>query len=328
MQTFFSDILHVISQALLIPDIVLLVALIAYALFSIGSILVEWATEHRRYKVKMPQLLDALTNAAMATVPSVIEESGLLRRQREALKTVYEYRNLPGDALIALVRRIMNQEEAHYASITNRNNMAARVAPMLGLVGTLIPLGPGIQALGQADTAMLSSSLLVAFDTTVAGLVAAAVCLVIGKIRSSWYDNYLSALDSAMATLVQKIEDSRPGAHHSTTAPAPGQPGAPNYDVYAEYSAYEASGGHGFVFDESLHSMSVPMPMQPPHAMPMAAPLPSDLPMATPVHHGAGETTSSGMPLHPDYSSIDGHGHGGVFEPTKHPDSSDPHSGR
>lgn len=220
MQTFLSDILHVVSQALLVPDIILLLLLIGYALFCIGSVLVEYFTEHRHFSVVMPRFLADLTEADEDLVPSVVDGSGLLRRQKEALNTVYEYRGLPGDALVALVRRLMNEEESYYERITDRNSMAARVAPMLGLMGTLIPLGPGIQALGQANTELLSSSLLVAFDTTVAGLVTAAVCLIIGKVRDRWYNNYLSALDSAMATMLQKIEDSRvPG--HPVSLPKP-----------------------------------------------------------------------------------------------------------
>lgn len=219
VHTFFYDILHVVSQALLVPDIILLLLLIGYSLFSIGSVLVEYFTEHKHYEVVMPKFLAGLTDASEDLVVPVIEESGLLNRQKEALKTVYEYRSLPGDALVSLVKRLMHEEESHYDAIVSRNNMAAKVAPMLGLMGTLIPLGPGIQALGKADTAALSSSLLVAFDTTVAGLVTAAVCLVIGKVRSSWYDNYLSALDSAMATLLQKIEDSRADGVSQSSVP-------------------------------------------------------------------------------------------------------------
>ena len=207
--TFLSDILHVISQALLAPDIILLLAFIGYALFSIGSVIVEYFTERKYFQVVMPKFLAALMAADEEGIPEVIKGSGLLKRQKVALYTVYEYRALPGDALVALVRRLVNEEETRYDRITGRNNMAAKVSPMLGLMGTLIPLGPGIQALGTADTAALSSSLLVAFDTTVAGLVTAAVCLVIGKIRSNWYDNYLSALDAGMATMMEKIESGR-----------------------------------------------------------------------------------------------------------------------
>ena len=208
-QTYLGDVLHAISQALLAPDMVLLIAFVAYALFCIGSVIAECFSERRHFNVAMPKFLAELMAAEEDEIPAVIERSGLLNRQKKALLTVYDYRILPGDALIALIKRLVNEEESRYDRIAGRNNMAARVSPMLGLMGTLIPLGPGIQALGKADTAALSSSLLVAFDTTVAGLVVAAVCLVIGKIRGNWYGNYMSALDSAMATMLQKIEDMR-----------------------------------------------------------------------------------------------------------------------
>lgn len=209
ISTAVSDILHAIAQFLLVPDMVLLIAFIGYALFCIGSIIAEFFTERRHFKVAMPKFLAALMAAEEEGIPKVIEESGLLKRQKKALLTVYDYRMLPGDAMVALIKRLVGEEESRFDRIASRNNMAARVSPMLGLMGTLIPLGPGIQALGKADTAGLSASLLIAFDTTVAGLVVAAICMVIGKIRSNWYANYMSALDSGMATMLQKIEDMR-----------------------------------------------------------------------------------------------------------------------
>ena len=218
-QTYLADILHVVSQALLIPVIALLLCFMAYALFSIGSIVAEYFTERRHFKVVMPKFLAALMEAEQDAIPAVIEESGLLKRQRQALMTVYEYRTLPGDALVALIKRLVSEEESRYDRIRSRNNTAARVSPMIGLMGTLIPLGPGIEALGRADTAALSSSLLIAFDTTVAGLIVAAVCMIIGKIRGNWYDNYLSALDSAMATMLEKIEEMRAAGEIKTKVP-------------------------------------------------------------------------------------------------------------
>lgn len=235
-QTYLADILHVISQALLIPVIVLLIGLIAYGLFSIGSVVSEYFTERRHFKVVMPKFLAALMEAKQDEIPQVIEESGLLKRQKEALNTVYEYRALPGDALIALIKRLVSEEESHYDRIRSRNNTAARVSPMIGLMGTLIPLGPGIEALGRADTAALSSSLLIAFDTTVAGLIVAAVCMVIGKIRGNWYDNYLSALDSAMATMLEKIEEMRAAGEIKTQEPA-------SYDFMFNPSADKSAAG-------------------------------------------------------------------------------------
>lgn len=275
-QTYLSDILHAVSQSLLAPDIILLLVLVAYALFSIGSVIAEFFTERRHFKVVMPEFLADLTDAQEQDVVRVIDESGLLKRQKKALQTVFEYRSLPGDALIALVKRLMNEEESRYDRISGIDGMAARIAPMLGLMGTLIPLGPGIQALGQADTAALSSSLLVAFDTTVAGLVVAAACLVVGKVRSVWYDNYLSALDSAMATMLQKVEDSRAGASAvaaQATVPARVPAVAQDYpDAIAQSVPQAAS-------QPVLQAVPQPVaqPMPQPMAQPVAQPVPQHM---------------------------------------------------
>jgi len=74
----------------------------------------------------------------------------------------------------------------------------ARLAPMFGLMGTLIPLGPGIIALSQGDTQTLADSLLIAFDTTVAGLAAAGVAFAISRLRKRWYEDYLDTLAALM----------------------------------------------------------------------------------------------------------------------------------
>ena len=214
-----ADVLHALSQGLLVPDIILLLAFACYALFCIGSIVMEYFTERRSFRIAMPKFLNSLMQAEEGEIPEVIRASGLLNRQKSALLTVYDYRTLHDDALLALIRRIVYAEEKRYDSITGRNNTAAKISPMLGLMGTLIPLGPGVAALGQADPSALSASLLVAFDTTVAGLAVAAVCLAVGKIRSNWYGDYLSTLESAMATMLQKIEDMRAAGTLRATEP-------------------------------------------------------------------------------------------------------------
>ena len=78
---------------------------------------------------------------------------------------------------------------------------------MFGLLGTLIPLGPGIIALGRGDTYTLSTSLLTAFDTTAAGLLAAAAAFVISAVRKRWYANYMSALEMAMECILEVTKE-------------------------------------------------------------------------------------------------------------------------
>ena len=78
-----------------------------------------------------------------------------------------------------------------------RADVFARIGPMLGLMGTLIPLGPGLAALGRGDVASLAQAVTVAFDTTVLGLLIGVVGFVLGRLRRRWYDATLTRLEAA-----------------------------------------------------------------------------------------------------------------------------------
>ncbi|MBT3184459.1 MAG: flagellar motor protein MotA [Nitrospina sp.] len=72
-----------------------------------------------------------------------------------------------------------------------RTDILTRVSPMLGLMGTLIPLGPGLAGLGQGDLSILTDSVTIAFDTTVLGLLAGIIGFILGRLRRRWYDEAL-----------------------------------------------------------------------------------------------------------------------------------------
>lgn len=205
-QTYFSDILHIIAQTLLLPAVIALIALVLYALWCVGSVIVEWRTENAHFRVSMPEFLDEIDAATPEALPDVIAKSGLLGRQKRTLLTLWDYRNLPVDSHVALAKRLLQEHEDYHMRILQRTQTVSKVAPMLGLMGTLIPLGPGLISLGQGDTLTLSASLLVAFDTTVAGLVIAVLTYVITKVRQRWYDNYLSALEAASTAILEKVD--------------------------------------------------------------------------------------------------------------------------
>lgn len=80
-----------------------------------------------------------------------------------------------------------------------RSDLFARVGPTLGLMGTLIPLGPGIAALGRGDFVTLSEAITTAFDTTVIGLVIGLFGYLTGRFRRSAYDRALTRLEGGHA---------------------------------------------------------------------------------------------------------------------------------
>ena len=79
----------------------------------------------------------------------------------------------------------------------DRADLLARVGPMLGLMGTLIPLGPGLAALGRGELDVLAQAVTVAFNTTVLGLLAGILGFLIGRMRRRWYDAAMEELEAA-----------------------------------------------------------------------------------------------------------------------------------
>lgn len=89
--------------------------------------------------------------------------------------------------------------QAHATIRLERIDLFARSGPILGLMGTLIPLGPGLTALGTGNIDILATALTVAFDTTVVGLLIGLVAYTIGRIRRRWYDETWQKITSNSA---------------------------------------------------------------------------------------------------------------------------------
>jgi biopolymer transport protein ExbB/TolQ len=201
--------MHTISSGLLMPTIAILLLLLAFSVIELGSLLVETLTERRRKMVNVPDLIKAFQGKGAAEIKDLIEKSRLFRRQKAALGELINHSNLPASSLQATARKLLSGEELHYARITIRTDLVARLGPMLGLMATLIPLGPGMIALGQGDTKTLAESLLTAFDATVTGLAAAGVAFAISRLRRRWYEDYLSSLEALMESLLEVFAHER-----------------------------------------------------------------------------------------------------------------------
>jgi biopolymer transport protein ExbB/TolQ len=205
--TELSDALRAVASSLQTPVICVLLILVAAAVVMVGTIIAEVFTERMQLKAKLPKLVDALKSGE-SPVGKTIENSGLLKRQKKALLEMTNHRELNPAMREALAERLVYEEREHYDRIVKITDVIARIGPMFGLLGTLIPLGPGIIALGRGDTYTLSLSFLTAFDTTVAGLIAAAVAFVISTIRKKWYANYMSTLELVMECVLE-VENGR-----------------------------------------------------------------------------------------------------------------------
>lgn len=208
-ELYLKDILHLVAQSLMVPVMIVLVFLLVFTVFCIGSLIVEIFTERRHFKQNTPRDVNAVHDAPYAGVVDVIEGTGLLKSQKEALVMVARNMGLPDDDLFSLAKAEIARVDGRHQRMVRRTELVTKIGPMMGLMGTLIPLGPGIVAMGQGQVDQLSSSLLIAFDSTIAGLVAAVVAMVITSIRKRWYAEYLVAIEALMSSILEKAEQAR-----------------------------------------------------------------------------------------------------------------------
>lgn len=207
METLFTDALHSVSQALQTPVIILLLFLIVVSLICLGSILIECVTERRKLRKVMPEVLALMEEKKLTTdeLTQEIKGSKILNRHKGELLQILYSKNDSEETLATIAQGLLNKEMLCYQRTIELTDIVAKLGPMLGLMGTLIPLGPGIVALGNGDTATLSASLLVAFDTTVAGLVSAGIASVISTVRRRWYRDYTTMLEAMMEGTLEAI---------------------------------------------------------------------------------------------------------------------------
>ena len=138
----FENALFQLAQAFLWPVTLLVLAVFAYAVMSLGAFAVEW-----------------------------------LRRRQQ-----------PGAVLVLVGTRSQSPEALELAVLKELEGLrlCSRVAPMLGLVATMIPMGPALVAVASGQSSGVAESLAPAFAAVIVALVAASITFVVYSVRRRW----------------------------------------------------------------------------------------------------------------------------------------------
>lgn len=64
--------------------------------------------------------------------------------------------------------------------------IATRIAPMMGLVATMIPMGPAMKSLSDGNLGAVSENLMVAFSAVILALIAASATYLVVNVRRRW----------------------------------------------------------------------------------------------------------------------------------------------
>ncbi|WP_129599039.1 MotA/TolQ/ExbB proton channel family protein [Anaerophilus nitritogenes] len=194
---WLTTILHAIAQSFLIPVILGLLFMVLFIFMEFGHFIAE---RQKRKEYKKNELVEVFCHVQdevwkKNNLCQVVEQSGLSKRQKDILLNYIEKKNIDQSAKKALAIDILDQEESRIKKILDKTDLITKLGPVLGLMGTLIPLGPGLGQLGQGDVAGLSESMIIAFDTTVVGVAAGALASMISKVRKRWYQKDLNRME-------------------------------------------------------------------------------------------------------------------------------------
>lgn len=192
-----NSVMRQIVTILDTPVKVILILLLIISIIMLGGLIAEFL--QRRYlTVKAASVIDAIKKGEN-DVSTIIKNSHLLAKQKRLLLELTIHKKLTNEMKENFAKSLLDNYNQNLDFAIKKSDLIIKLGPTFGLLGTLIPLGPGIIALSQGDTATLSYSLLAAFDTTVIGLIAASICTIISLIRRNWYSK-----DRIMLTLIME----------------------------------------------------------------------------------------------------------------------------
>ncbi len=185
---YISDILYWISTGLLVPVIVLLIVLFVRALILTGSFFGQYLIV-RKTDTLISKALDGTSRS------NLDELAARLPQTKNSIVLAYINKILSAGADKAVHKRILNEFEIYADKDLSTSKTLAKLGPMLGLMGTLIPMGPALVGLSTGDIASMAYNMQVAFATTVVGLFSSAIGFMTLQVKQRWYVREMSELE-------------------------------------------------------------------------------------------------------------------------------------
>lgn len=78
--------------------------------------------------------------------------------------------------------------------------LTSRITPLLGLVATLIPMGPALLALSENNTGVVGQNMVMAFSGVTLALIAASLSFAILNIRRRWLFEEMRLIERNLET--------------------------------------------------------------------------------------------------------------------------------
>lgn len=163
-----SEVLFIISNGLMIPVILGLLFLLVKALLLLAGFFKEY-NMHKETKLLLSRQINLLKKE------EPINSEALTRPLEETVTGGYYARLIQNNTDQTYCEYLLSQYQISVQKELNKSRMLIKFGPLLGLMGTLIPMGPALVGLAEGDISSMAYNMQIAFATTVTGMAAAAV---------------------------------------------------------------------------------------------------------------------------------------------------------
>ncbi len=193
-EALLKSFIYIISSALLYPVLAILSFLTLAVIVYAGAFCSEWMGRSRIRRKTVDDPASAIARG---------DFSNFSPATREYIKELHK-----------ILEKAPKEEEIEYILQENQQKIMTsldpvrilvRIGPSLGLLGTLIPMGTGLAALGQGDMTQLSSHMVIAFTTTVVGLAQGTLAYVFFTVKSRWVEKDFRDMELATDLLAGGI---------------------------------------------------------------------------------------------------------------------------
>ena len=184
---YVSNVLFWISNGLLVPVIVGLLYFFVNSILLLGIFFNQYLTHSKQTKL-LKKTLDSLRADDMEKLKV---EAGKLPQSNFTgfLCNIVE---APSKAYS---NRLLADYEVRADTELGKYKLLTKFGPILGLMGTLIPMGPALAGLATGDVASMAYNMQIAFATTVVGLFVGAIGYVLLQIKQRWFVAELADLE-------------------------------------------------------------------------------------------------------------------------------------
>ena len=189
-----GDALSHIATALRVPVLIAAVVLLLICALELGRFAVEWWRRWRHRRFDLGEVVaQAIADPSHAAHYAHYARSPITARAVAAIAAA------PAAARTTATEHALVDYELAVQRSLDRTRLLVRAGPAIGLMGTLIPLIPGLGALAGGDVSTLANDLRDAFGATVVGLLVGTVAFALTVVRTRMYTEDLAGLERGVA---------------------------------------------------------------------------------------------------------------------------------